>query len=115
MAVKVMTPVKGELNKITEFAFEAASSTTEGFEFTLPRTTDEYVVVLVQNTGSGAGTISVKKPTDGSYYAAASDESHSLEAGEFAIFRFESAKWANKDGKITLVPSATTVKAAVLY
>lgn len=115
MAVKTLTPVKGELNKFTEFAFEAATSTTEGCVFTLPRTTDEYIVVLAQNTGSGAATVSVKKPTDGSYYAAASDESHSLDAGEFAILRFESAKWANKDGTITIVPSATTLKVAVLY
>lgn len=115
MAVKEMTPVKGELNKVTKFAFEAADSAADGFVFTLPRMSDEYVVVLVQNTGSGAGSITVKKPTKGSYFASASDEVHELAAGEFGIFRFESAKWANNDGTILCVPSAATVKAVVLY
>jgi hypothetical protein len=115
MAVTNMNPVKGNLNKITPFAFEAASSAADGFAFKLPRATDEYVIVLVQNTGSGAGTFTVKKPTRGSYFASASDETHSLAAGEFAIFRFESAKWANNDGTILCVPGATTVKAVVLY
>ena len=115
MAVMEMTPVKGELNKITRFAFEAATAASDGFQFKLPRMSDEYVVVLVQNTGSGAGTFSVKKPTKGSYFAAASDETFNLAAGEFAIFRFESAKWANNDGTIHCVPGATSVKAVVLY
>ena len=115
MAVKAMTPKKGELNKVTSFAFEAADSVADGFVFTLPRVSDEYIIVLVHNTGSGAGTFAVKKPTKGSYYASASDEVHELAAGEFGVFRFESAKWANNDGTIMCVPGAATVKAAVLY
>ena len=115
MAVKVMTPVKGELNKVTPFAFEAADSAADGFKFTLPRMSDEYILVLVHNTGTGAGTFTVKKPTKGSYYASASDETHELAAGAFGVFRFESAKWANNDGTILCVPGAATVKAAVLY
>ena len=115
MAIKEMTPVKGILNKFTEFAFEVASSTTEGFKFALPRMSDEYVIVLVQNTGSGAATITVKKPGKGSYAASGSDETHELGAGEFAILRFESAKWCNNDSTITLVPNNVAVKVAVLY
>ena len=115
MAVMAMTPIKGELNKVTKFAFEAASAPADGFQFKLPRMTDEYVIVLVQNSGSGAGTFTVKKPTKGSYFASASDAVHELAAGEFGIFRFESAKWANNDGTINCVPSAATVKAVVLY
>lgn len=115
MAVMKMTPVKGELNKVTPFAFEAASAPADGFVFNLPRMTDEYVIVLVQNSGTGAGTFTVKKPTKGSYFASASDETYELAAGQFGIFRFESAKWANNDGTINCVPSAATVKAVVLY
>lgn len=115
MAVMEMTPVKGELNKVTPFAFETATAPADGFVFKLPRMTDEYVVVLVQNTGSGAGTFAVKKPTKGSYFASASDETYELAAGQFGIFRFESAKWANNDGTIKCVPGAATVKAVVLY
>ena len=115
MAVMEMTPVKGELNKVTKFAFEAASAPADGFQFKLPRMTDEYVIVLVQNSGSDAGTFTVKKPTKGSYFASASDAVHELAAGEFGIFRFESAKWANNDGTIHCVPSDAAVKAVVLY
>jgi hypothetical protein len=115
MAVKEMTPVKGELNKITPFAFAAATTASDGFVFTLPRMSDEYITVLVQNTGTGAGNFTVKKPTKGSYFASASDEVYELAAGAFAIFRFESAKWANNDGTIACVPGAATVKAVVLY
>lgn len=115
MAVKVMTPKKGELNKITAFAFEAATAAADGLQFTLPKASDEYVVAVVHNSGTAAASITVKKPTDGSYYAAGGDETHQLAAGAYGIFRFESAKWANRDGTVLLVPSATTVVAAVLY
>ena len=115
MAAMNMTPVKGELNKVTTFAFETASAPADGFKVTLPRASDEYIVMLVQNTGSGAGTFTVKKPENGSYYAAAADEVFNLAAGEFGVFRFESAKWANHDGTVKCVPGAATVKAVVLY
>ncbi len=115
MAEKEMTPIKGELNKFTEFAFEAATAAADGFKFKLPRKSDEYVIVLVQNSGASAYGITVKAPTKGSYAASSSDETHSLAAGKFAILRFESARWANNDGTLDLVPENTAVKAAVLY
>lgn len=114
MAVTDITPVKGVLNKITEFAFVAASSATDGMKFVMPRTGDEYVVVLVHNSGSAAYDFTVKKPTAGSYAAAGADETHNLSAGEFAMFRLETAKWANRDGTISMLPSNVAVKAAVL-
>ena len=49
MAVKVLTPIKGEVNKITVFAFEAQTSTADGFEFVMPRTTEDYVVIVAHN------------------------------------------------------------------
>ena len=115
MAVFNMTPAKGEVNKITKFAFEAATTPADGMEFKLPRVTEEYLVILVQNTGSGVGTVTLKAPTTGSYAATSSDEELSLAAGEYAQIRVESARFANNDGTIKLVPSAATVKAAVLY
>lgn len=115
MAAKEMTPVKGVLNKVTTFAFEAATNAADGLQFKLPKMSDEYVVVLVQNTGTSAYDITVKAPTKGSYAAASGDETHNLAAGEFAIFRFESARWANNDGTLLLVPGNAAVKAAVLY
>ena len=115
MAVKNMTPVKGIVNKITKFAFEAASAAADGFKFKMPRMSDEYVVLLVHNTADTAYDFTIKKPTNGSYAAAAGDETYNLAAGEFAIFRFESARWANNDGTIVCVPKNVAVKAAVLY
>ena len=115
MAVKEMTPVKGELNRITPITLEAASDAASGMVFTLPRMSDEYVIVLVHNTANAAHDFTIKKPTNGSYFASASDETRNLAAGELAIFRFESAKWANNDGTINCVPANGAVKAAVLY
>lgn len=116
MAVKVMTPVKGEVNKITGFAFEAATTAKDGLQVQLPRASDEYVVVLVQNTdAANAHDFTVKAPANGSYAASDSDETHNLAAGAFAIFRFESARWADKDGTMLFVPANAAVKAAVLY
>lgn len=115
MAVKDMTPVKGVLNGFTKVALEAASVATDGMKFQLPRASDEYVIVLVQNTAASAYNITVKKPEKGSYYASASDEVYNLAAGEIAVFRFESAKWANNDGTIVCVPENVAVKAAVIY
>lgn len=115
MALVEMTPVKGEVNKITKFTFEAATTPADGMAFKLPKATEEYLVILVQNTGSGEGTITLKAPENGSYAATSDDEVLSMAAGEFAQIRVESARFANNDGTIKLVPSAATVKVAVLY
>ena len=116
MAKKTMTPVKADYNKITGITMEAATSASDGFEFKL-KNTDEYVFVVVQNThGSNAGTITVKAPTAGSYCAASADlVSSSIAAGGLAVIRVESAKYANNDGTIKLVPSSTDVKAVAIY
>lgn len=116
MAVKELTPVKGVLNKITEFTFEAATVASDGMQFKLPRMSDEYVVVIAKNSdASTAYDLTIKKPTKGSYAAASADEVHELAAGEYAIFRFESAKFANNDGTVLIVPENAAVKVAVLY
>ena len=116
MAVVTGTPVKGELNKITEFAFEAATTASDGVKYVLPKVTEEYVKVLVTNTDTTtAYDITLKKPTKGSYAAASADEVHELAAGEFAFINIESARFANTDGTILLVPENAKVKVAVIY
>ena len=115
MAVKELIPVKGNLNKVTDFAFEKADNASDGFRVKLPRSSDQYVVVLVHNTGNEDAKFTVKKPDKGSYYAACCDEVHEVNAGGFGIFRFENAKWANRDGTMLFVPEKEAVKAAVLY
>lgn len=115
MAVKKMTAVKGDLNKITEFAFEAATTASDGLSIVLPAS-DEYVVILIQNTSADtAYDITLKKPTKPSYAGATADVTHELGAGEFAIIRVESARYANTDGTVLLIPENVAVKAVTLY
>ena len=115
MAVAEITPVKGNVNEITKFAFVAATKAADGLTFKLPRCTDEYVIIVVTNTDSAEQTLALKAPTNGSYAAASSDEVVALAAGEYASIRIESARYANTDGTVKLVPSNVAVKAAVLY
>lgn len=107
------TPVKGADNKITGFSFQAATVAEEGVQVTLKKITDEKLVIVVQNTGE-AGTIALKAPTNGSYAAADADEVYNIEAGAFAFIRLESARYANNDGTVLLVPSNVAIKVAVL-
>lgn len=114
MANLQITPVKGEINTLTKIVTVAAS--TEGMEFKLPRTSDEYVVVLAQNTDTdNAHTFTVKAPAKGSYCAAGSDETISLASGETAIFRFESARFANNDGTVVCLADNAKIAVAVVY
>lgn len=113
MAKKTMTPVKAGYNAITKVAYETAAVANDGFELKL-KSTDELTVILVTNSDTAAKTITVKAPTKGSYAAASSDLSLSLAAGDTAVIRLESAKYANNDGTVLLIPEATTVKAVVV-
>lgn len=114
MAEKNMTPIKTPYNEITKVSLEAATTASDGMRCKLP-SSDEYVVILVENTGNAEATIKVAAPTNGSYAAATSDLSLSLAAGDKAVIRIESARYANNLGEILLIPSATTVKACVIY
>jgi hypothetical protein len=113
MAKKTMTPVKAGYNAITKVAYETATAANDGFELKL-KSTDELTVILVTNSDTAAKTITVKAPTKGSYAAASSDLTLSLAAGDTAVIRLESAKYANNDGTVLLIPEATTVKAVVV-
>lgn len=109
-----ITPIKCEVNKLTKIS--AVASDTEGMEFKLPRSSDEYIVMLVQNGDAGAAhNFTVKAPEDGSYCASDSDEVIQLESGETAIFRFESARFANNDGTVACVSDNAAIKVAVIY
>lgn len=113
MAVTVLTPVKGDFNAITEYAFTTATTPADGFEFTMPKTTEEYVSIQVNATA--AGDIAVKAPNNGGYAAADADLEHTLAKDEFAVIRIESARYADNKGKVKLVPSDAGITVAVLY
>lgn len=116
MAEKEITPVKAAVNALTKIVLETATSASAGFSFKMPRVSDEYVVVIVENTEtSAAKKVTVKAPTNGGYAAVSSDLVESLAAGEKRVFRLESARYANKDGSVKIVPEATTVKVGVIY
>lgn len=114
MAKKIMKPIKTPFNEITKVTLEAATAISDGMECKLPAS-DEYVVFIVENTGGSAGTIKVKAPTNGGYAAATSDLSLSLAEGEKAVIRIESARYANNLGQVLLIPSATDIKACIIY
>lgn len=115
MAVTVLTPEKGELNKLSVFTPKAATAAADGFEFTMPKMTEEYVVIVAQNAGTTEGKLTLKKPVAGSYAASSSDTEFSIPAGGFVQIRIESARFADNKGKVKLVPATTDIKTAVLY
>lgn len=114
MAKKVMSPIEAKYNTITKVAFESATAVADGFELKL-KGSDEYALVIVTNGDTTAKKITVKAPTNGSYAAADSDLELSLSAGENAVIRLESARYANNDGTIILIPESTNVKAVAIY
>ena len=109
MAKKVLEPVQAGYNAITKVSFEEATSASDGFEVKF-KGTDEYGFILVNNSGSAAKKITLKAPTKKSYAAASSDKELSLEAGASAVIRIESARYANTDGTVVLIPETTDVK-----
>ena len=114
MAVKILTPVKCGYNEIKEFDFQAPTAVGDGCEVVLPAK-DEEVQIVVYNSGASAGTVTVKAPVNGHYASAGEDLTLSVANSKYAIIRLESAVYADKDEKVKIVTSATTVKVAVLY
>ena len=115
MAIKTLTPAKGEINKISPFSFEAATAVADGYEFVMPNCTEEYIVIVAHNGGNAAANLTLKMPESGSYAAATSDEVYQMKAGEFAQIRIESARYADNKGTVKLVGATADVKVAVLY
>lgn len=115
MAEKEITPVKAPVNALTKIVLETATSASNGFKFKMPKMSDEYVVVIIENTDSASKKVTIKAPTNGGYAAVSSDLAETIPAGEKRAFRLESARYANKDGSVTIIPEATTVKVGVIY
>lgn len=114
MAVKEVESQKAEFNEATVIETVAATVAADGFVFIL-KESDEYTFILIENTSATtSATVNVKAPTNGSYAAADTDISVELAAGKKAIVRFESAKYANTDGTVKIIPSSTDVKVAVV-
>lgn len=114
MAVKILTPQKGDFNKITTINFEAATTVADGMEFKLP-SRDMETYILVQNTdASNAYTITVKAPANQGYTSASTDLVKSIPKSGFAIIKLESAVYADK-GLVKLIPQNVAIKAAVIY
>lgn len=105
MATK-LTPVKGDINKISKVTMVAGTQ----FEFNMPRNTEEYVVIIAKATSSGK--VKVKAPVNGSYAAASSDVELDVTNGDIVQIRIESARYADNKGLVNIeVPG----EAAVLY
>lgn len=114
MAVTKITPIEGKVNKLTALTFTAATAATDGFELNTKDVGDEKLVVVVYNADSASKKITLKKPTNGGYAAASADEALSMGTGTYAFLRIETARFANYDGTVKLVPESINVKIAVL-
>ncbi|MCQ2087692.1 MAG: hypothetical protein MJZ37_06460 [Bacilli bacterium] len=115
MAITSVTPIKAKLNGFKKYTLTAASSASDGFNFQTKGLGDEIIVVVAANThASAAKKITVKKPSKAGYASVTADDELSLAAGETAFLRIETAKVANTDGTVVLIPESTDVKIAVL-
>ena len=118
MAVKEIKPVKVKFNSIEKLTFEAATAAADGVSFKIPNdfAGSEYLTIIAQNTGEVAYDVSVKAPTKGSYAAADSNLTLAdIPAGGIVAIRIESAKYANNDGTVVVVPENVAVKVAIIY
>ena len=99
--------------KLTLVAVDA----TDGIKFAIPRdAADEYIVLVAQNThGSAAKNVVIKAPTDGGYAATDTDVTLSLTAGDIAVCRIETARFANRDGSIVVTGASADVKLQAIY
>ena len=114
MAYKELTPVKRNVNTFTMYELVSSSGSQGGFTLKAPRTSDENILIIAQNSGSGKVTLTIKKPETGSYAAACEDLSYELDTLDTGIFTFESAKWANRDGSINIAVSSTMLQLAAM-
>ena len=74
------------------------------------------MTILAQNSGEAPYDVSVKCPSDGSYAAATENlKLVDVAAGGIAAIRVETARFANNDGSIVLIPENAAVKFAVIY
>lgn len=113
MAKVKMDVVKLEQNAFGEVAFTAGA--TDGI--LVPMTgKDHKILVLVQNTGTGAGTVTVKH---GNGIQGVNDlAAYSIAASGIAAINLEAGAFKNVSGEdkdyCLIIPSAATIKCAVV-
>lgn len=116
MAVAEGNCVKCNFNEIKELTLVAPTATADGVKFSVPKDAKlEDIVIIAQNSGSGAQTVVIKAPTDGGYAATDTDLSLSVAGGKIAVARVESARYFNKDNSIIVTSDATTTKVVLAY
>lgn len=116
MAIANGTSVECKFNEIKGLTMVAPTSTSDGVKFDVPKAAKlEGLVIIAQNTGSSAQTVTVKAPTNGGYAATDTDLSLSIPAGGIAIARVESARYFNADNSVVVTSNATTTKIALAY
>jgi hypothetical protein len=113
MAITAVSPVKLELNEAGQFTFKAPSSAADGFAVDY-REQDNRLVLLLQNTATAAATATVKA---GDGIQGISDYVHDLPASSVSALRLEAGKFkhvtGDNKGSVVVIPSATTVLAAL--
>ena len=116
MAIANGNCIKCNFNEIKELTLVAPTAVADGVKFSVPKDAKiEHMVLVAQNTGDAAKTVTVKAPTDGGYAATDTDLSLSIAAGGIAIIKIESARYFNKDNSVIVTSNATTTKVALAY
>lgn len=115
MAEKEATPIKGEFNKITKLNFEAATTASDGIRVKLPSRDGEMCIVVFNSNTTNDYKITVKAPENGGYAAAMTDLSATVTKNGYSVIKIESARYANNNGTILLIPENVAVKVAVIY
>lgn len=115
MAIKDITLQKVNLNEGKVVTFEAATAAADGYAVDFSAQ-DERTVFLFQNGGTAEATVKVKA---GNGIQGVTDlDTLSIAAGGVAAFRLDSGAFkqvtGDNKGKAVFIPSATTVKAAVI-
>lgn len=117
MAIKAITPVKKmELNVLSDvITFTAATAVADGFAIPY-KEQDTKIVLLVQNGGSAAGTLTIKHGDN--IMGVADTAEFKIGASEIRAIVLESMAFKNvtgtNKGNVVAIPSTTDIKIAAI-
>jgi hypothetical protein len=114
MAKTIISPVKLDLNEPGQFTFTAPSDASDGFSVDY-KEQDNRLVLLLRNEAAAAATATVKA---GDGIQGIVDYVYDLPASSSVALRLEAGKFkrvtGDDRGNVLIVPSATTVLAALV-
>jgi len=110
----VFAPTTAVLNTATPQAWHLLTANEYGTVFSLNQGDQDCAIIVNNTDGSNANSVTILKPTDGSFWVAEADRtSVSVPAGQVAMIYIDSAKYCNKDYTFRLKGDGTDLKAVV--